>query len=246
VKDFAVRTFGPDDKSALAVGILVVLALLAVGLGVLARRRLAHGLAGVALFGLAGITASLTRPGARIADIAPSAVAAIVAMATLAGLVRLSGRTSARQRPQPTAAEPTPAERTASGVGPVVAGRRRFLLASLGAAAAGVASGGAGQALMARAGASAARAAITLPRPASPAGPLPPGTGLHIPRLGPYLTSGNSFYRVDTALVLPNVPPQSWQLRIDGMVDRPLQLSFGDLLRRPLTERYIILTLRIQ
>ncbi len=56
-----------------------------------------------------------------------------------------------------------------------------------------------------------------------------------------FYTPNNSFYRVDTDLVLPQVPPDQWTLRISGMVDRPVELSFADLLRQPLTEADITL-----
>jgi DMSO/TMAO reductase YedYZ molybdopterin-dependent catalytic subunit len=46
---------------------------------------------------------------------------------------------------------------------------------------------------------------------------------------------------VDTAIILPEVDPTSWQLRIHGMVDREITVTFADLLRMPLTEDYITL-----
>ena len=55
------------------------------------------------------------------------------------------------------------------------------------------------------------------------------------------MTSNASFYRVDTALVLPQVPPETWTLRIDGMVGRPVELTFSELLKMPLTEADITL-----
>ena len=42
--------------------------------------------------------------------------------------------------------------------------------------------------------------------------------------------------------MLPEVPPESWQLRIHGMVAREITLSFSDLIHRPLTADYITLT----
>jgi DMSO/TMAO reductase YedYZ molybdopterin-dependent catalytic subunit len=47
---------------------------------------------------------------------------------------------------------------------------------------------------------------------------------------------------VDTALILPEIKPQDWQLRIHGMVDREITISFAELLRRPLIEDYVTLT----
>ena len=54
---------------------------------------------------------------------------------------------------------------------------------------------------------------------------VPAGTELRIPGLTPFFTSNASFYRVDTDLVLPQVAPESWTLKIDGMVSRPSSSS---------------------
>jgi DMSO/TMAO reductase YedYZ molybdopterin-dependent catalytic subunit len=65
---------------------------------------------------------------------------------------------------------------------------------------------------------------------------------LRIPGLSTFISPNATFYRVDTAIVLPQIPPKSWHLRIHGMVSRELTLSFDQLLRRPLIESYITLT----
>ena len=56
-----------------------------------------------------------------------------------------------------------------------------------------------------------------------------------------YTTSNDTFYRIDTALVVPQVDPESWTLTIGGRVRRPMTLTFDDLLRRPMIERYVTL-----
>jgi DMSO/TMAO reductase YedYZ molybdopterin-dependent catalytic subunit len=71
--------------------------------------------------------------------------------------------------------------------------------------------------------------------------PLPGGVNLGIKGLSSFITPNSSFYRVDTALLLPQVAPQSWTLRIHGMVEREITLNFDELLKRPLTEDYITL-----
>ena len=86
-----------------------------------------------------------------------------------------------------------------------------------------------------------ARKSLRIPRPSVTTQALPPGTDLHIPGLAPFVTPNGSFYRVDTALVLPQVDPSSWQLRIHGMVSREITLTFDQLIKRPLIEDYITL-----
>ncbi|WP_181809164.1 molybdopterin-dependent oxidoreductase, partial [Streptomyces shenzhenensis] len=89
----------------------------------------------------------------------------------------------------------------------------------------------------------ASRDRLVLPAPASPASAVPRGAGLRIPGAVPFITPNSSFYRVDTALVVPKVDATTWRLRIHGKgVTRPLTLSFDDLLRRELVERDITLT----
>ena len=72
--------------------------------------------------------------------------------------------------------------------------------------------------------------------------PLPAGSDLHIPGLSSFITPNGSFYRVDTALLLPQVDPSTWQLRIHGMVQREVTITFAELLKRPLIEDYVTLT----
>jgi DMSO/TMAO reductase YedYZ molybdopterin-dependent catalytic subunit len=81
---------------------------------------------------------------------------------------------------------------------------------------------------------------LRLPGPVRPA-LLPAGVDLDIPGLSSFVTPNSAFYRVDTAIVLPQIPPSSWRLRIHGMVQRPMTLTFDQLIRRPLIEDYITL-----
>ncbi len=120
--------------------------------------------------------------------------------------------------------------------------RRRFLVGSGIAAAAAVAGTIAGRELGTRRDVTVARNALRFPRPTVAAPPLPPGSDLHIPGLSSFITPNDSFYRVDTALLLPQVDPSTWQLRIHGMVQREVTITFAELLRRPLIEDYVTLT----
>ncbi|MFC4997306.1 molybdopterin-dependent oxidoreductase [Dactylosporangium cerinum] len=222
VKEWAVRTFGTNDKPLLLTGIAAGLVVFAAVVGVLGLRRRVYGLAGAALLGLAGAAAAASRPAAGLLDGLPSLLGgAVAAGALLVLLVRLV---------PPTAAPAGPGR---IGRPPRLLDRRAFI----GAAAvvgAGATVAGAGAAALHAAGRRAAdrsRESIRLPAPASAAPPLPAG----------FLTANRDFYRVDTALTVPRVDVGGWRLRVRGMVDRPLELSFDDLLRRPLIERDVTL-----
>jgi DMSO/TMAO reductase YedYZ molybdopterin-dependent catalytic subunit len=119
--------------------------------------------------------------------------------------------------------------------------RRGFLAAGAVTAGIAVTAGLAGRLLAERTSVTSARNALKIPKPSVPGPVLPPGVNLNIPGLTPFITSNNDFYRVDTAIVLPQVDPSSWQLRIHGMVSREITITFDELLRRPLIEDYITL-----
>jgi DMSO/TMAO reductase YedYZ molybdopterin-dependent catalytic subunit len=127
---------------------------------------------------------------------------------------------------------------------PRPAGPRRRSFLATGAVVAGgaIAAGVGGNLLAERGNVSAARSTLRIPKATVPAPPLPPGTDFKIPGLSPFITPNSQFYRVDTAIVLPEITPASWKLRIHGMVAREMTLTFDDLIRRPLIEDYITLT----
>jgi DMSO/TMAO reductase YedYZ molybdopterin-dependent catalytic subunit len=120
--------------------------------------------------------------------------------------------------------------------------RRRFLRAALAVGAVGVGSAAIGVSRARnRSSIEAARAAIRVPRPSEPLGPIPRGADLDVPGLSPFVTPNDRFYRVDTALFVPEVDVRTWRLTIGGSVERPATFSFEDLLDRALIERDVTL-----
>ncbi|MBB5083986.1 molybdopterin-dependent oxidoreductase [Nonomuraea endophytica] len=210
VKEFAVRTFGTADKAVLVGGILLVLMAVSAGLGILATHQHGLAVAAVAGLGVLGMLAAATRPAMVATDLLPALVAALVGAFTLTALTR-------------PAAEVAP-------------GRRRALRAGLGVVALASLGGLATRLLPVEP----LRARFALPRPASPARPLPPGTDLRIPGLTPFTTPKADFYRVDTALSVPRLDAATWTLRVIGA--STIELTMADVLRRGLIERDITLT----
>jgi DMSO/TMAO reductase YedYZ molybdopterin-dependent catalytic subunit len=158
------------------------------------------------------------------------------------------GEPSAGRGPGEVGAGPAPA-RAAAGRGgaggPVItatADRRSFLLTAGVTVAAAAIGEVAGRSFATRKNVSAAQAAVRFPRAAVPAPKLPAGVNLPVPGISPFITPNGQFYRVDTALIIPQVDPTGWQLRIHGMVAREITMSFDQLLHRPLIEDYITLT----
>jgi hypothetical protein len=87
VKAFAIASFGEDDKAALVVVTLVLVAGYAAVLGVLALRRRAVGVAGIALFGLVGAAAAVTGPAGGPLDVLPALAGALVGTVALLALL---------------------------------------------------------------------------------------------------------------------------------------------------------------
>lgn len=242
VKEFAVATFGTYDKPLLIGTILVVLAILAAAVGVLAVRHRTAALLAIGALGLVGAAAALTRPTARPLDALPALLAGAVSAALLAWLAPKAA--TAPPPPSPAPADPAPAtatsaaepeEKAATTPGAGRAGRRSFLIAA-GLVALGTALAGGLAAIIRRGGAQAAdeaRGAIALPAPADPGPPPEKTPGFYTPN--------QDFYRVDIALTVPRVDPRQWTLQITGMVDRPTELTFDDLLKQPLIQRDITL-----
>jgi DMSO/TMAO reductase YedYZ molybdopterin-dependent catalytic subunit len=119
--------------------------------------------------------------------------------------------------------------------------RRTFLLTAGAAVAVAAVGEVAGRTVATRKNVSAAQRALRFPRPAEAAPPLPPGVNLPVPGISPFITPNGEFYRVDTALLVPQVDPKGWQLRIHGMVAHEKVVTFDQLLRRPLVEHYLTL-----
>jgi DMSO/TMAO reductase YedYZ molybdopterin-dependent catalytic subunit len=119
--------------------------------------------------------------------------------------------------------------------------RRNFLVAAgTSVAAAGIGYVG-GRSLATRKNVSLAQASIRFPKAAEPVAPLPAGVNLPVPGISPFITPNGQFYRVDTALLVPQVDPSNWTLRIHGMVAREITMTFDQLLHRPLIEDYLTL-----
>jgi DMSO/TMAO reductase YedYZ molybdopterin-dependent catalytic subunit len=236
LKSFAIRTFGSKDKLALLVGIGVVLVIAAALLGIASIRRPRVGAIGLVVFGAVGVLASVTRPSAGLVDAVPAIVGAGV------GLLAFRYLRTATGLPDPSRLAAPEAEPDQKKREPVPQlDRRRFLRAGVVIAAAAAVSGAVGQYLVRRMSASASRAAVRMPHPFSSASPVPSGADLHIPELSSFITPNDRFYRVDTALIVPAVDTDGWQLRIHGMVEHEMTLDYDQLTARPTIERDVTL-----
>jgi DMSO/TMAO reductase YedYZ molybdopterin-dependent catalytic subunit len=232
LKNFAVATFGTNDKSILLLSMVVVAILLSMAAGVVARTKFIRGAVLVLAFAVVMAVCILTRAGADAFDIIPLAVG------TAAGLIALKLMVRALPvRPVPmSGGSPMPV----AVRGP---SRRQFIVTSAVLAGAAVALGvGSNLLAGARNTAVQVRNALHLPKPKISAPPLPTGVQAPVAGIGPFVTPADQFYRIDTALIVPEIDPNNWSLRVHGMVENEFNLSFQDLLDAPLTESYTTLT----
>jgi DMSO/TMAO reductase YedYZ molybdopterin-dependent catalytic subunit len=245
VKALAIEAFGENDKIALVVGTLVVIAVYAVAVGLLGLRSRRLGVLGVAIFGFVGAVAAITRPEGSILDALPSVAGAVAGILTLLALLAPLSVPSAADEQADTRVERLrevlgAGDRKGAGLN-----RRRFFIA--GGVALGVAAlaGGSGRFLQRRFAVAGDRADLVLPTPASRAAPLPAEADLaeEVDGLTPLFTANRDFYRIDTAILAPQVRPGDYRLELGGMFDAPRSYALADLFDRDdLIERDITIT----
>lgn len=239
-KNVMVDLFGTGDKAALFVLMGVLLVVITAAAGILERARFPFGRLVFALGGVLAIFAVRTRADASDFDVVPAAVGTVVAILVLRALIGKLFRWDAASRSQSGGSEnaelrpplrSTPLE------------RRSFLLVTFVAAAASVVVGSGARLINATAvNAAALRDSVRLPRPATAASAVPSGASLDVAGITSYVTPNADFYRIDTALSVPQIDPAKWSLEISGLVDTPVTLTWQQLLDLPLVEHMATLS----
>ncbi len=208
-----IELVGELDKPLLISGVTLAMLALSAWAGVIALKHLAVGtLMFLAMGAVAGV-AAVTAHAASTYSVVPVLVGAVAWVVTLSYL------------------RPLPARE-------VIAEDRRGFLIKVGGVAAAAAVIGAGGRFFgkARRAVEQTRARLRLP---VTEGVVPPGSQLDVKDLGTWRVANDSFYRIDTALVVPTIQPKDWRLRIHGKVDRELSFTYDDLLARQLTEAWV-------
>lgn len=231
-KELVVALFGEADKVAFQVFIVLVSLAVGAALGRLAPRRPDLAAAVLVAFTGAGFLASLREPGVvATLSVAAAAVEALAGVFLLRRLVALAVPDAGTVRTRPAGSEPMPDW------------SRRTLLQAGGALAVGsLATGLFGRVLLERQRSPAVpgEGIPTAPRPAV----LPPGadlrtTDLAAAGLASLVVPNDDFYRIDTAFIAPTVDRATWRLRVTGLVDHPVELTFEELVALPVVEQYV-------
>lgn len=228
MKNFAIATFGTNDKTVLLLSMAIVAALLSAVAGVVARKSIRIAMAMVVAFAVVMGACIITRAGAGPMDLLP------LLLGTAAGLWALRFLSPATPGPD------TPAAQATTAASP---DRRTFLIRAGAVAAVAVLAGIGGNVLSASRNAAVAfRAALKLPAPKVKAPELPAGVQAPVDGVVPFVTPNKDFYRIDTALVPPEIDPTSWELRVHGMVEQEFTMGFDELLKQDLIESHVTLT----
>ena len=225
VKELAIDWFGTNDKIALLVGIAVMLGIYAAVMGVISQtRHWQYAIAGIALFGVVGAYASqTTRRAVPWYGIVPSIVGAVAAGVAL-WLLRVHHHDDGAEAQER------------------VDDRRSFLLAAGGLGLLAVFTGGIGRWLNGRNSVSGQRSELGVPIARDPLPEAPDAVRIGVDGVEPFYTPNGDFYRIDTALTVPQVSVNDWTLRITGMVDAPMEVTYDELLEREIVEADITLS----
>jgi DMSO/TMAO reductase YedYZ molybdopterin-dependent catalytic subunit len=219
VAEGLIRLVGQNDKPLLVTGVTIALLALSAWAGTLAPGGQGRSVVVFVLMGAVGVAAVATRPGASTYDVVPVLAGTLTWIVVLALLVDHLGRQYERREPDEA--------------------RRRFLVVAGVVAGAAVVTGFAGQVAGAsRRKVASARKLLRLP---VTRGAVPSGVDVGLDGVASWRTPNSTFYRIDTALVVPNIDPMDWKVRIHGMVDREVTLTYQDLLDRELTEDWVTL-----
>jgi DMSO/TMAO reductase YedYZ molybdopterin-dependent catalytic subunit len=227
VATWAIESFGTSDKKVLILGILALLAVAFGWIGRWAHQRWWAAVTGYAVLAGVAVVAVLAKPTPGLIDLAPVAAGLLGWLVVLAVLAEWLRRWELVEDGGDPAAEPMHT-------------RRRFFAAAGGAAALAAAGGLVGRiAGTARRRAEQSRRLLRIEGITAPA--VPDGVAAGVEGVSPWQTSNEDFYLIDTAIIKPTVAPVDWELRIHGMVERELRLSYADLVRREITQDWITL-----
>jgi DMSO/TMAO reductase YedYZ molybdopterin-dependent catalytic subunit len=248
-KDVVATLFGTTDKTALNAAIVMAALLVAAAAGILGRRSFGPAWRIFAAFGFVAFVAAVIQP----LDSAPlaalnAAVATGAGIATLRVLLADAGfltpvRLGRLGRAGSGVADGSVAPaRSTPALSMPEWNRRRFLLRSGGFLAGALAAGALGRLLLDRGHPSSAPVSASLPVPTEVVPPLTAAESLPAPGITPIVMPNDQFYRIDTALLVPQVDASTWQLRVTGIVDHPLTFTYAELLALPLFEQYVTLS----
>ncbi|MGN7967048.1 molybdopterin-dependent oxidoreductase [Microbacterium sp. 22179] len=252
-KEFAIATFGEYDKVALLAGLGLAVVIASAIAGILQLVRAPLGVIALGIAGVLSTAAIVTRAGVTPLAFLPPVLGTVAGAVILVLLTRRLRRwreaalaPAAAKKPAvdpstPPITKPSPTDLTPADTKVGVSRRGFFGLAAIAGISAVVVGVASRAVSMTVSSVESIRKALKLPTPNSTV-TIPDGAELDVPGISPLFTPNEDFYRVDTALTVPTIDPDTWRLVIDGMVDERVEMSFQDLLDMGLDEYVITLT----
>jgi DMSO/TMAO reductase YedYZ molybdopterin-dependent catalytic subunit len=228
-KDLMVALFGTNDKLALEVATGVGAVLVGALLGALGRRSMLLPMGGLLAFGVVAFLAILRDPLVGV-----TGAATIAMLAVIFGVIALRNLL-----PPPLPAADAAAAETAAPMVGVPLARRSFLLLTGSVLAVGGVMTVVGRSLTARV--PVLTGTTQIPVPGTTAPPVPAGADFGIDGLAPIIVPNADFYRIDTRLTVPRLDSTTWSMKIRGLVEREVELTYAELLAMPLVEQYVTL-----
>lgn len=231
-KDLVVALFGQNDKVALEIFIVAVAVGIGGLLGITSTRSFAVGAGGFIAFAFLGVAASIADPSA-----SPAMAAVVAGVSATVGVLVLSWLLGPVRAGTAGGSPPSGNGASAAGTMPDWS-RRSLLIRGGGVAVASVAAGVFGRRLLDASRSAPATGSIEIPA-AGETAVLPAGASLDVDGITPIVVPNDSFYRIDTALIVPSVDVEQWTLLVHGLVDRETTLTFGELVGLPMIEQFV-------
>ena len=238
LKNLAVSLFGTNDKAALLTGIVVISLIVGAALGVASIRRKWVGSLGFVGFAVVGVLCARSDPQA---SNLPLAIASLLGAAAGVGTLRFLSNVGSHPPQDQDHRGDSIRRSPAQDPRVKTPDRRAFLLASGTASAAAVVLAVTARRWRGVSVASRSRAATLLPDAKETVG-APATQPFAVDGVSPFITPNADFYRIDTAIFVPQVNVSTWKLTIDGMVDRPVSFTYTDLLGMDLIEQPITIS----
>jgi DMSO/TMAO reductase YedYZ molybdopterin-dependent catalytic subunit len=227
VARWAIETFGTRDKQVLLIGMFVILTIVFAVLGRVARTRWWVTVIGYLLLATAAGIAVVAKPGFTAINLVPVFVGLATWLIGLAVMAEWLRRWEVVEASEDEATDPTHSRRgffvAAGAVGGIT-----VLSAFLGKLAGNT-----------REAVERDRRLLRVDEVTKPT--TPRGVKVDVDGVAPWQTSADDFYLIDTAILAPSIRPKDWEIRIHGMVERELVLTYDDLVSREISEDWITL-----
>jgi DMSO/TMAO reductase YedYZ molybdopterin-dependent catalytic subunit len=227
VARWAIETFGTNDKTILLIGMFVILAVIFAVLGREARTRWWVTVIGYVVLAVVAGIAVVAKPGPTGINIVPVVIGLVTWLIGLAVMAEWLRRWELVEASQDETSDPTHS-------------RRGFFVAAGAVGGIALLSGFLGKlAGNTREQIERDRRLLRVDEVTKPA--LPRGVKVGVDGVRPWQTSADDFYLIDTAILPPNIRPKDWEIRIHGMVDNEIVLTYDELVAREITESWITL-----